>query len=283
MRVAVLCSRRAPGLQEFLEDPRCGSAYEVVALLSSDPDSGITLRAKTAGVPAIGHDIHVFSGERGRDSKDLEVRPAYDRKTLELLHACDPELLVLSGYLYVLTRPVLDAFEDRIVNIHDADLLRVGADGRPLYPGLHATRDAILAGEPETRLTAHLVTEEVDLGPPLVRSRPFPVHPMVEDARRWGSEEILSSYAFAHREWMIGAAWGALLARTVEHFAKGRIRIVDGRAIVGDSLEPEELSHEELAPEEPRRDGRGSAAGPAALGPDGEDEAWRAGRRRVER
>jgi folate-dependent phosphoribosylglycinamide formyltransferase PurN len=260
LRVAVLCSRRAPGLFEFLEDPRCGRDYEVVALVSSDPDSGTARRAERAGVHVIGHDIHAFCAERGRNSRDLEVRRAYDRKTLELLSPYDPDLILLSGYLYVLTRPILEAFEGRIVNVHDADLLRLASDGKPLYRGLHATRDAILAGEPETRLTAHIVTEEVDVGPALVRSWPFPVHPLVEDARSWGAEGILRSYAYAHREWMMGAAWGALLARTAELFAHGWIRTLDGRAIVGDSLGPEELRPEELRPVELRSDGVANAA-----------------------
>jgi len=272
LRVAVLGSRRAPGLSDFLEDSRCGRDYEIVALATSDPDSGTALRAERAGVHVIRHDIHAFCAERGRESKDLEVRRAYDQKTLELLSPHDPELIVLSGYLYVLTRPPLEAFENRIVNVHDADLLRLAPDGKPLYRGLHATRDAIFAGEPETRLTAHIVTEEVDVGPPLVRSWPFPVHPLVEDARSWDAEEILKSYAYAHREWMMGAAWGALLARTAELFAHGRVRKLDGRAIIGDSLGPEELR-----PVEPR------SVGPraAGLGPVGVADAARDGRRRA--
>jgi phosphoribosylglycinamide formyltransferase-1 len=248
LRVAVLCSRRAPGLSEFLEDSRCGRDYEVVALVCSDPNSGTALRAEQAGVHVVRHDIHSFCAERGRDSKDLEVRGAYDRKTLELLSPYDPGLIVLSGYLYVLTQPLLEAFGSRIVNVHDADLLRLAPDGKPLYRG---------------RLTAHIVTEEVDVGPALVRSWPFPVHPLVEDARSWDAEEILKSYAFAHREWMMGAAWGAVLARTAELFAQGRIRTLDGRAIIGDSLGPEELRPARLRPvggADAARDGR--RAGP---------------------
>ena len=98
---------------------------------------------------------------------------------------------------------MLEAFPDRIVNVHGSDLARTGARGRPLYAGLRAVRDAIRAGEPETRATAHFVTERLDEGPILLRSRPFPVSPLVADLRRRGLAHALKAYAFAHQEWML--------------------------------------------------------------------------------
>ena len=84
--------------------------------------------------------------------------------------------------------------------------------------GVESFRDpclAVFAGEPETRSTVHLVTPEVDVGPALVRSWPFPVHPMVDDARRWGAIDILKAYAYAQREWMMRAAWGPMLRKAI--------------------------------------------------------------------
>ena len=251
LRVALLCSRRAPGLAELRRDPRFGRTFEIVTLLATGDPPPEAIELEHAGVPLLRHDIRSFCAERGGDPADLRIRRAFDRRTVRLLAPHEPEVVLLSGYLWILTRPMLEAFEARIVNIHDADLLRVGADGRPLYRGLHATRDAILAGESETRLTAHLVTAEVDVGPVLVRSWPFAVHPLVEDARRWGADDILKAYAYAQREWMIRAAWSRVVARTLSAWADGRIRLLNGQALVGDSLGPEDLGAPGASPEPP--------------------------------
>jgi folate-dependent phosphoribosylglycinamide formyltransferase PurN len=122
-----------------------------------------------------------------------------------LLEPYDADLVVLCGYLHILTAPMLDRYRDRLVNVHDGDLTVLDADGRPRWRGLRSTRDAMLAGAGETRSVVHLVTEEVDLGPVLLRSRPFPVR---------------QTSASAQRDWMMRTAWGPLLARTIYLFAR---------------------------------------------------------------
>jgi hypothetical protein len=73
----------------------------------------------------------------------------------------------------------------------------------------------------------------VDGGPALFRSWPFPTHPLVTDARRWGAHDILKAYAYAQREWMMRAAWGPLLAHALERFATGQVG-VDGLSVFVD-------------------------------------------------
>jgi hypothetical protein len=85
------------------------------------------------------------------------------------------------------------------------------------------------------------VTAELDVGPLLLRSAPFPVHPLVADARRWGATDIVRAYAYAQREWMLRAAWGPLLRETVRLFATGGVRALGGRAVIGGVLGPLEL------------------------------------------
>ena len=161
------------------------------------------------------HDLRSFCDGRGGRIGDLGLRREFDAATVHLLDPYRPDLVVLCGYLHVLTAPMLDRFPDRILNIHDADLRLMGADGLPRYRGLRSTRDAVMAGESETRSTVHLVTPNVDVGPVLLLSAPFPVHPMVADARRWGATDILKACAFAQREWMMRACWGPLLAEAI--------------------------------------------------------------------
>jgi phosphoribosylglycinamide formyltransferase 1 len=243
LRVALLHTQRAPGLPYLLdEDPERGGSYELVAAVATDPESVELARLDAARVPALVHDLRAFSRARGARRDDLTVRPEFDRATLDLLAPFEPDLLVLSGYLHIATAPLLGAFPDRAINIHDADLAVLGADGRPRYRGLRSTRDAVVAGAAETRSTVHLVTPEVDVGPLLLRSWAFPTHPMILAAGAWNAADILKAYAYAQREWMMRAAWGPMLSHVIRRFAGGAVRLLDGRAVVGGVLGPEQLA-----------------------------------------
>jgi folate-dependent phosphoribosylglycinamide formyltransferase PurN len=219
LRIAVLSSRRSPGLRELLSIARESDLYKIVSLLTSDEsfrDGGV---AAEAGVPVLVHPIRNFCRERGHRLSDLSAREDYDAQTVRRLRPFAPDALLLSSYLLIATEPLLAAWPDRIVNVHGADLARRGSDGRALYPGLRAVRDAIVAGEHETRATSHIVTERIDDGPLLLRSGAFPVAPFVEQLRRDGAEHAVHAYAYAHQEWMLTAVWGSLLAGSAEILA----------------------------------------------------------------
>jgi folate-dependent phosphoribosylglycinamide formyltransferase PurN len=183
LNVAVLCSKRAPGLDALLQRRRISSVVT-------------THEVFPCAVPVIAHPI------RGR------IREKYDGETARLLQGAD--VILLLGYLYVITEPLLAAFPGRILNIHDADLTLRRADGSPRYPGLHATRDAIFAGERETRSSVHVVTSQVDAGPVMARSAAFPVAPFTHEAAARGENDIVRAYAYAQREWMMRSTWGDL-------------------------------------------------------------------------
>lgn len=218
LRVAVLSSRRAPGAEYLLRpDTARSGRYEIVAFVASDPANGDLARFSAAGVPTAVHDIRAFYAARGARLTDLAPRPDYDRAMLELLEPYAPNLVALCGYLHILTAPMLAAFPGRVINIHDSDLTLLGRDGRPRYRGLRSTRDAVLAGEPVTRSTVHLVTPEVDVGPVLLRSRAFPVMPPAKPGLAPGASNAV---AYAQREWMMRAAWGPMLAGAIALFAE---------------------------------------------------------------
>lgn len=215
LRVALLCSHRAPGLRFLLEeDPDRGRLYDVVCCLSSEEQSEAMEETAGTGLPFISHSIARFSARKSAKRTDLAARVDYDRETLALLEPYQPDLLVLSSYLLIVTEPLLTAFPERIVNVHHADLTK-----RPRYVGLRAVRDAVFAGETETRATAHLVTERLDEGPILCLSPPFPVSPLVRDGLSWGATDVLKAYAYAHQEWMIRSAWGPLLSEAIASVA----------------------------------------------------------------
>jgi phosphoribosylglycinamide formyltransferase-1 len=204
LHVGVLTSSRAPGLDALLHHPFRGSLYEVDCIISSDP------AFPDCEVPVITHPIRSFCDERGAALHDRGVRAAYDAATAEMLRHLGVDTLLLLGYLYVVTDPLLEAFSDRILNVHD---------GLSKYPGLHATRDAIVAGEAATYSIVHVATRDVDAGPLVVRSNPFAVAPFAHEAVLAGHDDIVRAYAYAHREWMMRSSWGDLLVRALEEVA----------------------------------------------------------------
>jgi phosphoribosylglycinamide formyltransferase-1 len=217
LRVAVLSTTRAPGLDYLLARSR------LVAFVATDPANRDLARAADAGVPATVRDIRAFYASAGVPRRDLGARREFDRHTAALLAERHVDLIVTCGYLHILTAPLLDAYPDRIVNVHDSDL--------PSYPGLHAVRDAVFAGERSTRSTVHRVTEGVDAGPVLVRSWAFPTHPLVSDARRGGAMDILKAYAYAQREWMMRAAWGPLMVEAIRCYVEGTVELSTPRTL----------------------------------------------------
>jgi phosphoribosylglycinamide formyltransferase-1 len=204
LRIAVLCSQRAPALEALLAHPQT----DVVAIVTTDPAAA---KALQPAVSCVKSGIPVIC--RPNVPKRRE-RASYDATTAELLTRLDVDYVFCLGYLYVLTEPMLAAFPERIVNIHDADLTRPQR-----FPGLHATRDAILAGERTTRSTLHLVNEDLDGGPVLYVSDAYPVAPFARDAVRAGAGDIVRAYAYAHREWMMRDSWPRLLSQTLSRFA----------------------------------------------------------------
>lgn len=255
LRVAVLCSRRAPGLVHLLEsDANRGRLFEIACVMTSERDFAESGAVSAAGVPVLRHPIAAFCAARAASVyRDPAVRRLYDSATVAHLECYQPDLVLLDGYLYLLTRPMLEAFGNRLLNLHFSDLLIRRPDGSPAYAGLRAVRDALRDGQTETCATIHLVTDVPDGGAPVVRSSPYPVSPMVAKAREWGADDMFRAYVFAHQEWMIRSASGPLLSAALELVATGQVNL------------------DALALDEPDTvvpwlvDGRGRLAPPAAL------------------
>ena len=248
LRVAVLCSHRAPGLLHLLNaDPDRGRTFDIVGCVTTEQTFAEEVRVERRGVPTRSHDIRVFYEARQAPlGRAAAVRAAFDAKTVDLLKTFSPDLVVLAGYLYLLTDPMLSAFHHRILNLHFADLTLRTPEGEPGFPGIRAVRDAIAAGCAETRATVHLVDATVDAGPLLVRSWAFPVSPMVEEAQAWTATDLLRAYAFAHEQWMMRACAGPLWSAALQLITAGAIDLDRLSALA---------AHEDLAPWELGRRG----------------------------
>lgn len=185
--------------------------------------------ARDCGAAVLCHPIREFYDGRVRTvTNDRVTRMAYDLETLHRLRPYSPDLVLLDGYLYVATEPLLEAFPRRILNLHFSDLTIRHADGRPVFVGRRSVRDAIIAGEKETAATLHLVNELPDGGAPIVRSWPHPVSPMVAYAKHSHADDMLKAYVFAHQEWLIRGASGPVLM--------AGLHLIAGQAVDLDAL-----------------------------------------------
>lgn len=230
LRVAVLCSRRAPGLLHLLEaEPERGRSFEIACVLTSETGFADQPAVAGRGLAVLTHPIRAFYESRSsKVYRDFVTRGEYDQATVELLERYAPDVVLLDGYLYLLTTPMLETFRHRILNLHFSDLTIRRADHRPAYVGIHAVRDALADGQIETSATVHLVNDEPDGGAPVVRSWSYPVSPLVSRARSWSASDMVRAYAYAHQEWMIRGASGPLLSAA--------LRLVSSRAVDLDAL-----------------------------------------------
>jgi phosphoribosylglycinamide formyltransferase-1 len=156
-RVAVLASGTGTNLQAILDSVHGRDGVEVVCVGSNKPDAMALRRAADAG-------IETGTFERG----DYAGRAERDAALGDWLEAGSPDLIVLAGYMELLSEPFVARFRDRIVNVHPALL--------PSFPGLDAIGQALDHGVKVTGVTVHFVDEGVDSGP-IVLQRAVEVPP----------------------------------------------------------------------------------------------------------
>ena len=221
IRVAVLTSHRAPGIERLLHHPHRGSLYDVACVITSEPEMLSRVSIEDAGVAVLVHPIRRFHEECGSSLQNIETRRSYDAMTVHALQQLDVTAVLMLGYLYIATDVLLEPYAGRVLNVHDSDLTIIRADGERKYTGLHSTRDAVLAGEGETRSTLHQVTAVLDGGPVIMRSEPYPVAEFARQAAACGQYDVVKAYAWAHREWMMRDCWGDLGIRVLERLAAG--------------------------------------------------------------
>lgn len=212
MRVAVLFSGGASALKYLLaRDPHLDERYSLVGALTDRVGASGIDAARRAGIPVEVLDYRAFVAARGTGRADPEARRAYFGEVVRRLAPWRPDVLMLSGFMLVVTEPLLGAYRHRILNVHPADLTVVDAEGRRKYTGMDAVAQAIAAGETHTRSTVHLVTEEVDGGPIVALSEPLKVEP--------------GSSPQEHQERMKWACDGPAYRRALALVAGGRVRV----------------------------------------------------------
>jgi phosphoribosylglycinamide formyltransferase-1 len=171
LRIGVLASGTGTNLQAIL-DRLHGREVEVVAVGSDKPDAPALVRARAAGV-----ETRVFPwAPPGPDPSPYASRADRDAAMADWLAARGSELVVLAGYMQLLTPGFLARFPRRVVNVHPALL--------PAFPGLRAIEQAVEHGVKVFGVTVHLVDEGVDTGPILAqRAVELPDAPTAADVR----------------------------------------------------------------------------------------------------
>jgi phosphoribosylglycinamide formyltransferase-1 len=146
MKVAVLASGAGTNLQAVLDDANGRDGVEVVAVASDNPRARALERARAAGVPSASFPL----GSHGdRDERDLAMA--------DWLSEQQAELIVLAGYMQLVSTDFLRRFPRGVINVHPALL--------PAVPGLRAVEHAVAYGVKVFGVTVHFVDEGVDTGP----------------------------------------------------------------------------------------------------------------------
>jgi phosphoribosylglycinamide formyltransferase 1 len=190
-RIVVLASGSGTNLQAILDQLHGGDeGIDVVGVGSDKPGARALERARQAGVEAA-----VFPTD------EYEDRTARDRVLGDWIEEREADLVVLAGYMQLLSPEFVGRFRNRAINVHPALL--------PSFPGIDALQQAIDHGSKITGVTVHFVDEGVDSGP-IILQRPVPIPP----SRDWDEAEKA-----------IHASEHALLPETIRLIAAGRVRI----------------------------------------------------------
>lgn len=203
-KVAVLISGSGTNLQALIDAAAGSDAdFDVCAVISNKPGAFGLTRATEAGIPA-----------SVVDHREYTDRDSFDRALIEEIDRHSPDLVVLAGFMRILTPEFVRHYGGRLLNIHPSLL--------PKYQGLHTHQRALDAGDSEHGATVHFVTEELDGGPAIVQaSVPVEAGDTAEQlAKRVQVQE--------HVIYPLAVTW----------FARGRLRMVGDRSQLDGELLP---------------------------------------------
>ena len=193
----VLISGSGSNLQALLDTAASDLPLEIRAVISNRPDAYGLERAAEACVPS-----------RVLDHTRFPDRETFEAALAELIDGFEPELVLLAGFMRILTPELVARYSGRMVNIHPALL--------PAYPGLHTHRRCLEAGDTEHGASIHFVTAEVDGGPVFLQVR---VAVDADDDADSLAARVLTQ---EHR----------LYPAAVRLLCEGRVRLHDGRVLL---------------------------------------------------
>ncbi|PLX82055.1 MAG: phosphoribosylglycinamide formyltransferase [Desulfuromonas sp.] len=197
LRIGVLASGGGTNLQAIIDRSLDGSLdAEIAVVLSNNPDAGALERAAQKGIAT-----------RCINHREFGSREEFDRAMVAALQEAGVELVVLAGFMRIITETFLTAFPQRIINIHPALL--------PAFPGLHVQQQALDYGARFSGCTVHFVDGGVDTGPIIIQA----VVPIIpgDNADRLAARILEQEHL--------------IYPRAIQLFAEGRIKI-EGRQVI---------------------------------------------------
>ena len=198
IKLGVLVSGRGSNLQAIIDNIGSGSlSAEIAVVISNQADAHSLERAKKHTIPA----VHVSAkGYRGK-------RDEYDALLVKELQKHNVELVVLAGFMRIITPTLLKAFPNRVMNIHPALL--------PAFPGLHVQKAAIEHGAKFSGCTVHFVDGGMDTGPIIIQA----VVPVLDN----DTEDSLSARILKQEH--------KIYSRAIQLYAEGKLK-VEGRRVI---------------------------------------------------
>lgn len=201
-RIVVLISGSGSNLQALIDNCQSGDiSGEIAAVIANRPNCKGLDRAKKASIPAIAIDHTQF-----------DSREAFDKQLADRIDSYQPDLVVLAGFMRILTTEFVEHYAGRLLNIHPSLL--------PKYTGLNTHQRALDAGDSHAGVTVHFVTPELDGGPSVIRAR---VCIKADDTAEALATRVLQE---EHKIYPLAVNW----------FCEGRLRLMNNQVFLDDEI-----------------------------------------------
>ncbi|MBI3778939.1 MAG: phosphoribosylglycinamide formyltransferase [Gammaproteobacteria bacterium] len=215
--MVVLISGRGSNLQAIIDAVNAGRLpAEIRAVIGNQPGAPGLARARTAGIPA--HAI---------DHRGFATREQFDQALMRQIDFYRPRVVVLAGFMRILSGAFIDHYAGRLLNIHPSLL--------PAFPGLNTHARALQSGVTVHGASVHFVTHEVDGGPVIVQAA-VPV--FADDTPEILAERVLME---EHRIYPLAIGW----------FLAGRLSVENGRVLLDGHERPEQGLNRDIPPSQP--------------------------------
>lgn len=200
-KIVILISGRGSNMEAILA---AGLPVAVAAVISNRPDARGLDTARAAGIPAQALDHRAYAG-----------REAFDAALVEAIDAYAPDLVVLAGFMRILTPAFVNHYAGRLLNIHPSLL--------PSFPGLHTHQRALDEGVRIHGCSVHFVTADLDHGPIVIQA----AVPVLEG----DDEAALAARVLAEEH--------RIYPQAIRWFAEGRLAVEGGRVVVAGAVAAE--------------------------------------------
>ncbi|MBQ0027943.1 MAG: phosphoribosylglycinamide formyltransferase [Lachnospiraceae bacterium] len=205
MNIVVCVSGGGTNLQAIIDGIEAGKITntKIIGVISNNANAFALERAEKAGVPGI-----------CISPKDYETRDVFNDKFLEKMRELNPDLIVLAGFLVNIPAAMVDAFRNKIINIHPSLIPSFCGTG---FYGLKVHEGALARGVKVTGATVHFVDEGTDTGPIILQK--------AVEIQQDDDAKTLQQRVMEQAEWII-------LPQAIDMIANNKVEVIDGRVVI---------------------------------------------------